>query len=331
MKSIAFIIPYFGDLPNYFPAWLNSCRQNPTIDFYLFTDQTYTGFVPENVYIQNISFVQIKELLQSQFEFSIGLSTPYKLCDYKPVYGAAFSEWVQDYDYWGHCDLDLIWGNIRHFMTDALLSEYDRILNQGHCSLYRNTESVNRYYRTLDPMGCMNWKIVYQSEKHFSFDEYAEHNGGGLSLIMEKNNVPIYAEWPFADISFKYKRFQLSLTEDAYYDSEQDANGSFFERDDEGLWLWFRKDGVLQKKEFMYAHYSRRSISGAKKVMNSDHFLLLPPGEIRVIKKSLEPEEAEKQMAVNCQKMLLCKKLQTQKGARFVSRAVQKMKRILKA
>ena len=38
MKSIAFVIPYFGKFPNYFSLWLQSCRNNPTIDWLLFTD-----------------------------------------------------------------------------------------------------------------------------------------------------------------------------------------------------------------------------------------------------------------------------------------------------
>jgi len=29
--------------------------------------------------------------------------------------------------FWGYCDIDLIFGNIRAFMTDELLNEYDII------------------------------------------------------------------------------------------------------------------------------------------------------------------------------------------------------------
>ena len=329
MKSIAFIIPYFGSLPNYFPAWLNSCRQNPTIDFFLFTDQMIDNAIPENVHIIAISFQEVKDLLQAQFEFPIGLSKPYKLCDYKPVYGAAFADWVDKYDFWGHCDIDLVWGNIRHFFTEELLSSYDRILNQGHCSIYRNTEKVNRYYRTLDPMGCMNWRTVYSSEEHFSFDEYAEHNGGGLSLIMEKNGVPIYAEWPFANISTGYERFQLSLTDDAYYTTAEDANGAFFERDADGLWLWFRKDGQLQKKEFMYAHYSRRAIAGAETIYGCDRYLLLPPGSFRIIDADIMPEAAFKLMIENNRRVIRKEKIERSAAVRFARRAVRKLKRIV--
>ena len=46
-----------------------------------------------------------------------GVNSPYKLCDYKPVYGLIFDEDLQDYDFWGHCDVDLIFGDIRKFIN----------------------------------------------------------------------------------------------------------------------------------------------------------------------------------------------------------------------
>ena len=38
MKSIAFIVPYFGKLPSMFNYWLKSVEYNPSIDFLIFTD-----------------------------------------------------------------------------------------------------------------------------------------------------------------------------------------------------------------------------------------------------------------------------------------------------
>ena len=38
-KKIAFVVPYYGKFPDYFPLWLKTCGTNPTIDFLLFTDE----------------------------------------------------------------------------------------------------------------------------------------------------------------------------------------------------------------------------------------------------------------------------------------------------
>lgn len=284
MRSIAFIIPYFGNLPEYYPLWLYSCAQNPTIDFYVFTDDRSTFNYPTNVHQISMSFEEVKQRLQSQFVFSISLERPYKLCDYKPVYGSAFADYLKNYDFWGHCDLDLIWGNIRHFFTDDLLDAHDRILWQGHCSLYRNTEKVNKYYCTLPSCGCMDWKLVYSTPANQSFDEYAEHNGGGLSLIMERNGVPMYKEWIFADLAVGLRRFQCSYTENQFYTTDADSLGCFFARDSQGLYLHYRKNGEFRTQEFLYCHFQKRALSLKDSFSNQNGTcLLLPPGIAKMV------------------------------------------------
>ena len=129
MKRIAFVVTYYGLFPNYFPVWLNSCWQNTTVDFLAFTDNSSEGYIiPPNVRFIPISFDALRELFQSQFDFTICLDRPYKLCDYKPVYGEALHDWLNEYDFWGHCDIDLIWGDIRKLFTDEFLEQYDKIL-----------------------------------------------------------------------------------------------------------------------------------------------------------------------------------------------------------
>lgn len=300
MYKIAFVIPYFGKLPPMFPLWLTSCRQNPSIDFLIFTDDHTAYDYPKNVLVEYTTFSQIQKLLQNCFEFPISLSTPYKLCDYKPVYGRAFAAWLQDYDFWGHCDVDLVWGNIRNFFTDELLINYERVLWQGHCSIYRNCEKINNYYHTLDNKGCMDWKTVYTSEQNQSYDEYAEHNGGGLSLIMERNGIPMYKEWIFADLCLWLRRFQLTYSENAYYTTDADSRASFFLRDKSGLYLFFRKNGQTRKQEFLYAHFQKRRITIPHAFSNNiEQYLILPPGKIRLISGVLSERDVRRQFKRN--------------------------------
>ena len=75
-----------------------------------------------------------KIYIQAKYDFSINLPSPYKLCDFKPAYGEIFNEFISSFDYWGYCDVDLIWGNIRKFLSNDLLDkEYDKIFEK-----YRN-------------------------------------------------------------------------------------------------------------------------------------------------------------------------------------------------
>ena len=149
MKSIAFVIPWGGNLPVYFQLWLESCRRNPSVDFLVFTDDCTEYNYPDNVKVHYMSFEQMKELFQKHYDFPLSISAPYKFCDFRPAFGEIFSDYLVGYDYWGHCDVDLIWGDIRKFVTDDVLTKYKRIFSRGHCSVYENSSEVNAFYRTL--------------------------------------------------------------------------------------------------------------------------------------------------------------------------------------
>ena len=129
MKTICLLNIWMGKLPENFAFWRLSAEKNESIDFFIITDQEgYTD--SSNIHFVYMTFGQVRERFQRLFPFKIKLRTPYKLCDYKPVYGEIFSEYIKEYDFWGHCDLDLLWGNIRSFLTDDIFEKYDKIT--GH-------------------------------------------------------------------------------------------------------------------------------------------------------------------------------------------------------
>ena len=130
MKSIAIICCYFGKLRSDYKTWLLSCKYNNTIEWIIFTDCDW-GKVPKNIKIINISFNDFKEYVQKTFEFKICLERPYKICDYKPAFGYIFKEYLQEYDFWGYCDFDMIFGNIRKFITNDILENYEKIVDKN--------------------------------------------------------------------------------------------------------------------------------------------------------------------------------------------------------
>ena len=147
--NIRIFIPYFGRFPSYFPFFLKSCGYNPEIEFLIFTDQELAGELPQNVKIHNMSFEAFKKMAQSKLaldEHNLKVLTPYKLCDYKPAYGALFSDYLRDADFWGFCDVDLIFGRIFDVLSMEIMQDCDRVLNQGHLTLYRNTPEINHLF-----------------------------------------------------------------------------------------------------------------------------------------------------------------------------------------
>jgi hypothetical protein len=171
-KSIALICCYLGKLPWYLDYFLHSCKYNPSVDFFLITDDRRQFFdLPTNVKIICMDPEQIRALASQKLGFGVSVPNGYKLCDFKPAYGIIFENIVSEYDFWGHCDIDIIFGDIREFITDELLNEYDLISVRpdwltGCFLLYRNTHKINTLFQQSK-----DYRKVFSNDKHFCFDE----------------------------------------------------------------------------------------------------------------------------------------------------------------
>jgi hypothetical protein len=171
-KKIALLTCWYGSYPWYFPLFIHSCGYNPTVDFILITDNKEPiPSKPNNVIVIDKTIANIKEIASARLGFTVNIDYPYKLCDFKPAYGYIFPEIVARYDFWGMADIDIVYGNIRGFMTDEIISAYD-IINSRHdyitgsFCLFRNCEKVNSLF-----MQSKDYKKVFSSPIHYCFDE----------------------------------------------------------------------------------------------------------------------------------------------------------------
>ena len=161
----AFILPYFGRFDALFPLFLHSCGFSPEISWLIFTDNFDLPVPPDNVRFYNISFKEMVHKIQQRYDFRISLRTPYRLCDFKPAYGDIFSDYLADFDFWGYCDCDLVWGRLASYWKQYA-DRTDRFGIFGHCSLFRNTEKNRYLYRYCDA-----YKIAFSNDYSFLFDE----------------------------------------------------------------------------------------------------------------------------------------------------------------
>lgn len=171
-KSMALLVCYYGKLPWYFSYFVHSCGFNPSIDFYILTDdESYTSPMPGNVKLIYKTIDEISTLAAEKLGFEVSIKYPYKLCDFKPAYGFVFSDILGKYDFWGHCDIDVIFGNIRDFMTDELLDNHDVISVRadwltGCFLLFRNVLKVNTLF-----LHSKDYQKVFSTPRHYCFDE----------------------------------------------------------------------------------------------------------------------------------------------------------------
>jgi len=188
-KSIILIVPYFGEWPIWFDAYLKSIDSNKTINWLCPTDCEIPFNHPGNITFLPISLEELNEHINKVVELDVPLS-PRKFCDLKPAYGHIFKEHIVGYDFWGVCDVDIIWGDIRKFITNDLLENYDLIASRkeyvsGHFTIIKNTAENALLFKHK------NWyQKVFNNPKHFRFDEVGFTDI--VKELKEKNKIQVY-------------------------------------------------------------------------------------------------------------------------------------------
>lgn len=269
MNRIALILPYFGTLPNYFQLWLCSAGYNPQIDYLLFTDCSLENYeVPKNVHCIFTTFDEIKQMVSRVLNFKFVLQNPYKLCDYKPIYGVIFEDYLKEYEFWGHCDPDVIWGDLSHFITREHLEKYDRLYRRGHLCIYRNNEAIN-YAPLQKPVGSrISYQDVYRHRYSAHYDE-----GTLIEALIRQQGGKQWDEDDFADVSYFYKQFVL-----VKHDKLCETVAAFRWKDGKVVGLGI--DGDLEEeKEYSYVHLQKRKMQYQNNVKEND-YLITPDGFI---------------------------------------------------
>jgi hypothetical protein len=173
LHSIIVIIVYFGRWPEWFPIFLESCRWNPTITWLLHSDCPYTFPRISNVKYEHVTRLVYRERVNKRLRINVRVTNPYKLCDLRPAYGILYEDEISGYDFFGYGDLDVLYGNIRHFYTDAILDCHD-VLSvhnwciSGHFALIRNTPTLANLFREIP-----NWQGLLEDPTPQRFDEDA--------------------------------------------------------------------------------------------------------------------------------------------------------------
>lgn len=266
MKTIVIIIPYFGAFPKMFPFWLRTANENSSIDFVLITDNNLdtTG----NVKVVNMQFEELKLKIQELFDFPISIPTPYKLCDFKGAYGFIFYEYIQNADFWGFGDIDLVYGDIRHFLTKEILEAYWVISGWGHLTLYKNDEICNNFFKT-NLCGFQYYKSVFACPYNSAFDEF---NHKGLSdmwtfLYPDK----IWDSRLFDDI--RVPRLSFNFISEFHPEYSVHLIFKYFDR--KLYRIFIGSDGKIKMEQSLYAHFQQRSFMSVN-ALNQNEFMIIP-------------------------------------------------------
>ncbi|SDR80292.1 hypothetical protein SAMN05216421_0342 [Halopseudomonas xinjiangensis] len=172
MKKIIFILPYFGTWPFWFDYFLLTCRHNASINWLILGDSPPPADAPQNVAFQTLSFEEYSSFVSDKLDVSFSPTRPYKLCDLKPMYGFIHEADIVGYDFWGFCDMDVVFGELRDFLTEDVLA-HDAIFTHarrvsGHCSLFRTERKLIDAFQQLS-----DWRELLESPDNQRLDERA--------------------------------------------------------------------------------------------------------------------------------------------------------------
>lgn len=263
MKKILIFAFWFGKLPNYFELWLKTVKYNKTIDFIFFTD-SYVKGSPDNLKLVNISFDDISQKVKSKFDVDIVLDKPYKLCEYRCGFGYIFPEYIQGYDFWGHCDIDTIFGDLRYFLNDEKLNYYEKINTLAHLTIYKNSEKTNKLFMKNHKYSCYTFEDARKTKYTCFLDEW-----GGVSAYAPMFNVKQLDEVVYGDIDPFSFQFRLIGYKFNY-------NNQIFEWNEGKLYLVYinENSNSIEKEEVEYIHLQKRKMELTGGI--DEKFLIIP-------------------------------------------------------
>ena len=281
MKKVILIIPYFGKIPDYYCLWEMSAKANVTIDFLIVTDIKEIQ-EDRNIHVKYMQFSELRERIQEKFDFEISLNSAYKLCDFRPAYGYIFREEISGYDFWGHCDIDLVFGDIRCFLTEEILNQNAKVFEHGHFCIYRNDEQMCNLFKEDGPYPEVNYKETFTTNDSFAFDEFP-----GMVCKCHRLNVKMYLD---TNSFFDCKTDELEF-KDAFHPTRtcftiiHYEDGKLFAEEIEVEDFKKADFSKVQKREIMYFHFQKRKLHNLIEDFTEKKSFWIIPNELRFDEK----------------------------------------------
>ena len=175
VEKIALVLPYWtvgGGLPSYLNYFLRGL-EGKSIDVLWFSDMEVAEY-PSNFIQIRMAFVEFKALASEKLGIPVRLDSPKRLCDFKPMYGKIFEDWLRDYGYWAFGDCDLVYGAKFDCILDEVrvrkadVFSLERLFCCGPLCFIRNNKTNNELFKRAK-----NWvkAVQYSGKQCISFDE----------------------------------------------------------------------------------------------------------------------------------------------------------------
>ena len=199
-------------------------------------------------------------------------------------FGILYEDILKKYDFWGYCDIDLVFGDIRKFVTDELLSHYDRIYTYGHLCLYRNNEMMRHIYDLKGGIYSLDEIFIGKAkttpEEHF-----------GVNRICQMNDINVYQNVDYADINVIY-RSRMEMVQ-----PERNSEHQVFVWENGHAYRVYTKGNVIEREELVYIHWQKKKPKIKPDLANvgvSEKFIITPEKIILNFDENLTQESIDR-------------------------------------
>lgn len=179
-NKICLVLPYAGKFHNYMNLFLHSIYKNKDIlDLYILLPDSTTPEItteapfklPSNVFVKRVNFINALQIFEQslsklfkknvnlqyyQFNF---IKKPYNFCHYRGFFNVWCEDLFKDYSHWGWIDNDLILGNLKKMLPNAL--DLDCHTCMGHFAFIRNIKLPREAYGPICDVSTPLYKKAY--------------------------------------------------------------------------------------------------------------------------------------------------------------------------
>ena len=172
---------WIGKLPDYFDDFAKRAEKLPIVDWE----------VLQFDYVESFN-----QLATSRLGTLCRKESGYALSDLRPMLAELFHKAVEDYEWWGWVELDVVLGDLDNLLP-PLLDQHDAISAfpntvSGPLMLFRNTLACNQLYRQG------NWQEVLAEPNYCNFEEVSGahvagfHKDGGLTKLLKESGLRVH-------------------------------------------------------------------------------------------------------------------------------------------
>lgn len=254
---VKFISPHFGAFPSWINLTFETFSRNRDFELIVVTDQKTDKFSKySNISFYHCSLEDFSNLAAQKTKTNVNIKRGYKICDFRPAFGVIFDEYLQNYDYWGHLDLDTFWGDMSSGLNHIIAKQYDIICAASHhvggpFCLYKNTEKINNLYKKNS-----YYIHAFEVEKNVDFDEIGikiDNNGFEKTVRISEANreIDVFRGKQFYlqdfDSSWWIKQVKKAFPDDTYLYPAFEFG--------KGIWQDGKIFDFQQEKEYVFYHF----------------------------------------------------------------------------